>query len=993
MKKLLHTQRRGLALWLLTLMCLASVNVWGQETVYTFKEYDKNSHIVNGVNGEIWNTTGTISTSDVNDFPSDPNSTGANKRGVAFQSNGTLTSSFSVENITKVILDVSSNGSKTTTIQSVKIGETVFTPENVSINKENHQKLTFQSSTPASGQICISVTRTSKTIWIGAISLSSSTPECSAPTFSPASGTSFANTLTVTASTATEGGKIVYTTDPEATLDTNSPEFPSEGLTIDATTTIRAITVDPNGALENSGEASATYTKIDALNGLAELRAKIREDNVTSQKNAKEYIVSLNNAVVTKVSGNNAFIEENETGIQYFKYNNDLKEGQVINGTATVKGFMYNNWAELISIEGDITITDGGAVAPTEVTLEELTNNYDKYESRLVKVTAAEVTSAFSNRNGEISQNGTTLAVRAADESISMTLGETIDIIGVLGIYFNTKQLNVFSQDDITKDENAKTFSWTATSAEIDINNGDISALPTLTNTYEGAVNYDSSNKGVATIGEKDGQITIEGAGTTTITATLASDPEVKSSYELTVNKTTATLEFEQSSYTVNFDEIITLKAVSNNPDVSNNPGAQITYSATEGDWVIDETLGEFLAGTTAGSVTVTATLAESNKYTGATATCTVKIVDPNQHVYKKVTSQEDITDGDTYLIISEEYNKALSEINVSDTRGIAVDVTIADDIYSNQANAEGLPYEYTISATGDGKYSIKSTQGYLAIIKGDKTDLTVSETETENCHWTITYQDGKVLLKGNAGGRILGYNSNENANCFRYYDPKNYNNITLYKKVTSTTGSFSITDAGFATYYTDKAFVMPENVQGGIVTKANKETNQLTISYNYQPGTVVPAKTPIVLKGEKGDYTVNYTTSEETAPAGNMLYGAEKVDADGMTFVEGTNVKYYKLALGNDGKCGFYWGATDGAAFEYTANRAFLAIDITDASQAPEGFSLDGDGGTTDIDGVMNGNDDSQKIYTVTGVYAGKSLDKLPKGIYIVGGKKVAVK
>lgn len=436
--------------------------------------------------------------------------------------------------------------------------------------------------------------------------------------------------MTVTASTATEGGKIVYTTDPEATLDANSTEFPSEGLTIDATTTIRAITVDPNGALENSSEVSATYTKINALNGLAELRAKIREDNVTSPKDAKEYIVSLNNAVVTKVSGNNAFIEEIETGIQYFKYNNDLKEGQVINGTATVKGFMYNNWAELISIEGDITITDGGAVAPTEVTLEELTNNYDKYESRLVKVTAAEVTSAFSNRNGEISQNGTTLAVRAADESISMTLGETIDIIGVLGIYFDTKQLNVFSQDDITKDENAKTFSWTATSAEIDINNGDITTLPTLTNTYEGAVNYDSSNKGVATIGETDGQITIVGAGTTTITATLASDPKVKSSYELTVNKTAATLEFEQPSYTVNFDEIITLKAVSNNPD------AQITYSATEGDWYIDETSGEFLAGTTAGSVTVTATMAESDKYTGATTTCTVNIVDPNQQVYKK---------------------------------------------------------------------------------------------------------------------------------------------------------------------------------------------------------------------------------------------------------------------------------------------------------------------------------------------------------------------
>lgn len=984
MKKLLHTQRRGLALWLLTLMCLASVNVWGQETVYTFKEYDKNSHIVNGVNGEIWNTTGTISTSDVNDFPSDPNSTGANKRGVAFQSNGTLTSSFSVENITKVILDVSSNGSKTTTIQSVKIGETVFTPENVSINKENHQKLTFQSSTPASGQICISVTRTSKTIWIGAISLSSSTPECSAPTFSPASGTSFANTLTVTASTATEGGKIVYTTDPEATLDANSTEFPSEGLTIDVTTTIRAITVDPSGTLENSSETSATYTKINALNGLAELRAKIREDNVTSQKDAKEYIVSLNNAVVTKVSGNNAFIEENETGIQYFKYNNDLKEGQVINGTATVKGFMYNNWAELTSIEGDITITDGGAVAPTEVTLEELTNNYDKYESRLVKVTAAEVTSAFSNRNGEISQNGTTLAVRAANESISMTLGETIDIIGVLGIYFDTKQLNVFSQDDITKSENTNTFSWTATSAEIDINNGDITTLPTLTNTYEGAVNYDSSNKGVATIGETDGQITIVGAGTTTITATLASDPEVKSSYELTVNKTAATLEFEQPSYTVNFDEIITLKAVSNNPD------AQITYSATNGDWYIDETSGEFLAGTTAGSVTVTATMAESDKYTGATATCTVNIVDPNQQVYSDVITAADLkgeansykdfsgvtkTSGAVYAGNSANKNgsiqlrsdKSNSGIVATTSGGRISQIIITWDnstANARQIDVYGNTNPYT-SAAELYETSGNTNQGELigSLAKGETT-LTI---EGNYPYVGIRSNDGALYIK----------------------------DITfVWEKVSEpTTGSFSITDAGFATYYTDKAFVMPENVQGGIVTKANNETSQLTVSYNYQPGTVVPAKTPIVLKGEKGDYTVNYTTSEETAPAGNMLYGADNVDADGMTFVEGTNVKYYKLALGNDGKCGFYWGAADGAAFEYTANRAFLAIDITDASQAPEGFSLDGDGGTTGIDGIMNGNDDSQKIYTITGVYTGKSLDKLPKGIYIVGGKKVAVK
>lgn len=981
MKKLLHTQRRGLALWLLTLMCLASINVWGQETIYTYeltqKTWDDNG--VRELDGINWSL----------------DATGAgywgydNAKGQQIGSGSAPATSINLStedfNGTIKSVEIETSGAKSinATIQ-VKVGN---------VDYGNATKITT-TNTPyrfegqSSGKVEVIWTNNSeKAIYLKKITVTyeeGATTQCSAPTFSPASGTSFANTLTVTASTATEGGKIVYTTDPEATLDANSTEFPSEGLTIDATTTIRAITVDPSGTLENSSEVSATYTKIDALNGLAELRAKIREDNVTSQKDAKEYIVSLNNAVVTKVSGNNAFIEENETGIQYFKYNNDFKEGQVINGTATVKGFMYNNWAELISIEGDITITDGGAVAPTEVTLEELTNNYDKYESRLVKVTAAEVTSAFSNRNGEISQNGTTLAVRAADESISMTLGETIDIIGVLGIYFDTKQLNVFSQDDITKSENTNTFSWTATSAEIDINNGDITTLPTLTNTYEGAVNYDSSNKGVATICETDGQITIVGAGTTTITATLASDPEVKSSYELTVNKTTATLEFEQPSYTVNFDEIITLKAVSNNPD------AQITYSATEGDWYIDETSGEFLAGTTAGSVTVTATMAESDKYTGATATCTVNIVDPNQQVYSDVITAADLkgeansykdfsgvtkTSGAVYAGNSANKNgsiqlrsdKSNSGIVATTSGGRISQIIITWDnstANARQIDVYGNTNPYT-SAAELYETSGNTNQGELigSLAKGETT-LTI---EGNYPYVGIRSNDGALYIK----------------------------DITfVWEKVSEpTTGSFSITDAGFATYYTDKAFVMPENVQGGIVTKANNETSQLTVSYNYQPGTVVPAKTPIVLKGEKGDYTVNYTTSEETAPAGNMLYGADNVDADGMTFVEGTNVKYYKLALGNDGKCGFYWGAADGAAFEYTANRAFLAIDITDASQAPEGFSLDGDGGTTGIDGVMNGNDNSQKIYTVTGVYAGKSLDKLPKGIYIVGGKKVAVK
>lgn len=508
--------------------------------------------------------------------------------------------------------------------------------------------------------------------------------------------------------------------------------------------------------------------------------------------------------------------------------------------------------------------------------------------------------------------------------------------------------------------------------------------LPTLTNNFtDKNVTYSSSEQNVAEINNTTGEITIKSCGTTTITAELKSE-NATASYELTVNKTAATLEFEQSIYTVNFEDITTLKAV------SNNPGAQITYSTTDGDWYIDEKSGEFSAGTTAGSVTVTATLAESDKYTGATATCTVNIVDPNQQVYSDVITAEDLTAPDTHYTDFSGVTKTSGAVYA----GNSAKKNGSIQLRSDKSNS-GI-----VATTSGGRISQiiitwdNSTANARQIDVYGNTNPYTSAAElyetsgnTNQGELIGSLAKGETTLTIEGNYPYVGIRSNDGALYIK--------DITfVWEKVSEpTTGSFSITDAGFATYYTDKAFVMPENVQGGIVTKANKETNQLTISYNYQPGTVVPAKTPIVLKGEKGDYTVNYTTSEETAPAGNMLYGADNVDADGMTFVEGTNVKYYKLALGNDGKCGFYWGAADGAAFEYTANRAFLAIDITDASQAPEGFSLDGDGGTTDIDGVMNGNDDSQKIYTVTGVYAGKSLDKLPKGIYIVGGKKVAVK
>ena len=210
-------------------------------------------------------------------------------------------------------------------------------------------------------------------------------------------------------------------------------------------------------------------------------------------------------------------------------------------------------------------------------------------------------------------------------------------------------------------------------------------------------------------------------------------------------------------------------------------------------------------------------------------------------------------------------------------------------------------------------------------------------------------------------------------------------------------TGTHSIGVEGYATFYSEKAYKMPAGVTGGIVTETkamDENGGTLMIEYNYPEGSVVPAKTALLWKGEKNDYTFEYTTSEETAPAGNLLHGTDAVNSDGMTEVAGENVKYYILSHNTNGDYGFFWAAEGGVAVAYKAPFAFLAIDFGTTGLAPKMFSLDGNGGTTGITNVETSkNNTNGKIFSVTGAYVGTDKTRLPKGIYLIDGKKSAIK
>lgn len=192
--------------------------------------------------------------------------------------------------------------------------------------------------------------------------------------------------------------------------------------------------------------------------------------------------------------------------------------------------------------------------------------------------------------------------------------------------------------------------------------------------------------------------------------------------------------------------------------------------------------------------------------------------------------------------------------------------------------------------------------------------------------------------------------------------------------------GKFGITDAKYATYYHDFGYIMSEGVKGGVVTDAKVE-GTLVVDYKYGSGSVVPAKSALLLNGAKNNYEVALKL-EETSEDVNLLKGTSD---ESLTTSDEAGAKFYKFANDKDKGIGFYWGADNGAAFTNSANKAYLVV--AGEASAAKGFALGGvDTGIKEVTevGKMAG-----KIYNLQGM----QQKGLQKGICIVNGKKFVVK
>lgn len=695
--------------------------------------------------------------------------------------------------------------------------------------------------------------------------------QVAAPVFAPANGTTFVDKLTVGASCSTEGATIYYTKDG-AEPTTGSDKFPTEGVTLTETTTLKAIAV--KDGLDNSEVVTATYTKLEPY---ASLKA-LKESGIATEE-GKPCVVELKDAVVTYADSRKAYIQDETAGLYVFG-SNKLKAGTKLNGVVAAQLALYFGLYEL-KVDGgefdNVAVTNDVEIPVQEVTVAELNQNFAQYESMRVKVVDATVTSSFNDKNGEIEQNGEKIALRAADESITADVQATVDVTGYPGLYNSTKQLNVILQEDIA----------------------------------------------------------------------------VK-----TAGKTQATLTFDSDAYSVNVGESLTVKATTNS-------SASVVYSSSDKTIAtVDENTGEVQAGNKVGTVTITATVTENDEYTGATATCTMNVVDPSALPEAKALVAED-KEGILHAMKNELGNTRLNAMEVYSLNGKIIDEGKAD-------------IKWYIDIDNG---TIQNIDGMYVVFE-DANDSDIKLSSKKGNSWYYKSEDGSWNTK-ETDGRFLGYN--EQITAFRTYSSSTYPKAVAMPIVdgyirSTTSGDYGTICLPYAVAAEDMAGAEFFSIAG----KVMKGEEPQSIVLNQV--TTLEAGVPYIFSATSDKLIAAYSgKAVAVAEEANGLIGSfEGQDvAEGMYLISAQN----KVQL-----CG--------KSCKISGNRAYI-----DMNEVPE---YSGEVGVNqrlisfeDATGISETMVEGglADVYTLSGVEVRHQVDEseatqgLPQGIYIVNGKKVVEK
>lgn len=392
---------------------------------------------------------------------------------------GTFSTSDIVGKITKI--DVAANTGGTASL-SVKVGNTDFLSSGkatVNVAKELYGINTYTFEGNATGDVVISLNGSSKACYLGGITVTYMEDEGKTQTTLSFPTPSYTYELGQNGGTVTiedniavlkdkDGkeisdatGKITYSVESSVENFAILGDENSSGIIVD-TNKEGTATVTATFAGDDTyaaSKASYTINVINVIKSIADLKQQI-------ENTEKTFTLKLTDAVVSYVYGERAYLEDASAGILvYLKDAQTLTAGQKFNGLVEVKAKTWYSLPEITSWAPTASMTTETVTElPLQVvTVEELNNNYDKYEGRRVKVLGATVSKAFSNKNGEITQNGPSITLRAGDTNIKATRNDIVNVIGFPSVYeteeTRTIQLAIWEQSaiDVIKTETLTT--------------------------------------------------------------------------------------------------------------------------------------------------------------------------------------------------------------------------------------------------------------------------------------------------------------------------------------------------------------------------------------------------------------------------------------------------------------------------------------------------------------------------------------------------------
>lgn len=283
----------------------------------------------------------------------------------------------------------------------------------------------------------------------------------------------------------------------------------------------------------------------------------------------------------------------------------------------------------------------------------------------------------------------------------------------------------------------------------------------------------------------------------------------------------------------------------------------------------------------------------------------------------------------------------------------------------SNSASAYAKDADVVFTTLPAGKYKLTSV-----VYKGSSSNATFSYKAGEKVIFTHTATN---INSDTKTSEEFTLNESTPISLVKGGNDKQGIDFIYIQRTGDATETVLVSEAGYATYATKYNVEVPNDENVKVMTvKVNDDNSTITLN-DVAAGTVIPAKTGILVKAAQGNHNFVVTSKEGTELTNNNLVAATAdVTSDG--------AKFFALTKIGD-KVGFALVEKD---VVIPAGKAYL--EVTKGTAAAKFFGLDGE--ATGINSVKTAKADGA-YYTLEGVKTTKPV----KGLYIHNGKKIVVK